>query len=158
LEFSVSACSRKKSENERNGVDYWFLTAEEFRQKIDESAFVEFEEVYPGSFYGTLKTELERIWQNGKIPIFDVDVVGGLNLKKYFGDKALSIFIQPPSIEELESRLKNRGTETDETIEVRIGKAKEEMTAAAQFDAIMFNDDLDRSSNELISLVSGFLF
>ena len=158
LEFSVSACSRQKRENETDGKDYYFITPELFRQKKEHGEFVEWEEVYPGNFYGTLKSELERIWEAGRFPIFDVDVIGGLNLKKYFGEKALAIFIQPPSLEILETRLKNRGTETEESIQKRLSKALHELTFAPEFDRIVVNDSIGTASLETIKLVSDFLF
>ena len=157
LEFSISACSRQKRDNETDGKDYYFITPGVFREKIDQGEFVEWQEVYPGSYYGTLKSELERIWHIGKIPIFDVDVVGGLNLKKYFGEKALAVFIKPPSIEVLESRLRNRGTESEESLQKRTGKAVMEMKFADDFDHIVVNDILDKSSRDTISLVKEFI-
>ena len=157
LEFSVSACSRQKRENETDGIDYYFITVDDFLQKVENDAFVEWQEVYPGSYYGTLKSELERIWADGKIPIFDVDVFGGLNLKKFFGESALSMFIQPPSIEVLASRLRNRGTESEESVTKRLGKAEEELSFAEQFDCIVVNDVIGKSSNDAIRLVSEFL-
>ena len=157
LEFSVSACSRNKRENEADGKDYYFISSEEFQKKITNHDFVEWEEVYHGSYYGTLKSELVRIWKDGKVPIFDVDVVGGVNLKKYFGDSALSIFIQPPSLAILEERLRSRGTETDDGIQTRLGKTKLEMTYAPEFDRIVVNDFIGKASLETIQLVSDFL-
>lgn len=128
LDFSISATSRPKREYERDGRDYFFLTADEFRQRIAEDAFVEWEEVYPGRFYGTLRSEIERIWQAGRHPIFDVDVVGGIRLKELFGNKALSLFVSPPTIQALEQRLMLRGTETPETLRVRVDKASHELS------------------------------
>lgn len=157
LEFSVSACSRQKRENETDGKDYYFITPELFRKKIEQDEFVEWQEVYPGSYYGTLKSELQRIWAKEKIPIFDVDVIGGLNLKKYFREKALSLFIQPPSMEILEARLKNRRTETEESLQNRLRKTQHELTFASQFDRIVVNDSIGKASLETIEIVSGFL-
>ena len=157
IEFSVSACSRQKRDNETDGKDYYFITTGDFSEKINQGEFVEWQEVYPGSYYGTLKSELDRIWNLGKIPIFDVDVVGGLNLKKYFGEKALAVFIQPPSIEVLESRLRNRGTESEESLQKRIGKAVMELKFADDFDCIVVNDKLDKSSQDTIRLVKEFI-
>lgn len=157
LQFSVSACSRQKRENEIEGKDYYFITPELFREKIEHDEFVEWQEVYPGSFYGTLKSELEQTWKTGKVPVFDVDVVGGLNLKKYFGTKALSIFIKPPSLETLETRLKNRGTESEENIQKRLSKTLYEMTFAPEFDRIVVNDSIGKASIETIEMVSAFL-
>lgn len=157
IEFSVSATSRAPRGAEQNGVDYHFISTEEFRQRIDNDEFVEYEEVYPGRFYGTLKSEVERIWAKGHAIIFDVDVKGGINLKKYFGDKALSIFIQAPSIEELERRLVLRGTETPEAIAMRVAKASEEMTYADKFDTILVNDNLEDTYKNSEKVVDEFL-
>jgi guanylate kinase len=157
LEFSVSACSRPKRAGEVNGRDYYFISGDEFRMKIGLDEFVEWQEVYPGSYYGTLKSEMDRIWSQGKTPIFDVDVVGGLNLKLYFGSTGLAIFIQPPSIEELENRLRNRGTESEETLRKRVDKAAFELKYAPQFDRIIINDDLEQKCRELAALVETFL-
>ena len=157
LEFSVSTTSRKPRGEEKNGVEYWFLTEEKFRSLIDADKFVEYEEVYPGRFYGTLKSEVERIWSKGTVIIFDVDVKGGVNLKKYFGDKALSVFIQAPSIEVLRERLISRGTDSMEDIEKRVAKASEELTYAPLFDRVLVNDDLSKALAEAEEMVSGFL-
>jgi len=157
LEFSVSACSREKRRGETHGVDYYFLTVEEFKGKIKNNEFAEWEEVYTDHFYGTLKSEIERIWNKGKHIIFDMDVVGGLNLKKLFGDKALAIFVMPPSIEHLEKRLKLRETETPESIARRIGKAAHELQTAKYFDKIILNDDLDKAFIEAKKIVSEFI-
>lgn len=157
LEFSVSATSRKPRGEEKNGVEYWFLTEEKFRGLIDEDKFVEYEEVYPGRFYGTLKSEVERIWSKGNVIIFDVDVKGGVNLKKYFGDKALSVFIQAPSVEVLRERLISRGTDSMADIEKRVAKASEELTYAPLFDRVLVNDDLSTALAEAEEMVSGFL-
>ncbi|MGM9738778.1 MAG: guanylate kinase [Candidatus Cryptobacteroides sp.] len=157
MEFSVSATSRQPRGSERDGVEYHFFTADEFRRLIAEDKFVEYEEVYPGSFYGTLKSEVQKIWDRGNVIIFDVDVKGGVNLKKYFGDKALSVFIQAPSVEELRRRLIARGTDSGEAIEKRVAKASEEMTYADRFDYVLVNDDLDKAFREADSLVDIFL-
>lgn len=157
MEFSISAASRAPRGTEQDGVDYYFLTEEAFRQKIAEDGFVEYEEVYPGSFYGTLKSEVERIWEQGHVIVFDVDVKGGINLKKYFGSKALSVFIQAPSVEELRRRLVLRNTDSAEAIERRVAKAAEEMTYAPQFDHILVNDDLQTAFREAEELVDNFL-
>lgn len=157
LEFSVSACSRVMRNGEIHGHDYYFLSPEEFRRKIDNNEFVEWEEVYPGSYYGTLKSELERIWAKGNHVVFDVDVKGGVNIKKIFGSKALSIFIMPPSIEELQNRLELRGTETPESLAKRVGKAKEEMEYAKDFDSIIINDNLEKAILEAEQLVLEFI-
>lgn len=158
LGFSISACTRdKRGRHEVHGRDYYFLSIDEFKQKIDQDAFVEWEEVYAGNFYGTLKEEVHRIWNEGKAVIFDVDVKGGLALKKYFGEQALAIFVKVPSLEVLESRLNDRGTETEESLSRRIYKAKFEMTFEAQFDVTVLNDDFTRSSSETVVLVKEFL-
>jgi guanylate kinase len=158
LGFSISACTRdKRGRHEVHGRDYYFLNIDEFKTKIDQDAFVEWEEVYAGNFYGTLKEEVHRIWKEGKAVIFDVDVKGGLALKKYFGDQALAIFVKVPSLEVLESRLNDRGTETEESLSRRIYKAKFEMTFEPQFDVTVLNDDLARSSAETVALVKEFL-
>ena len=157
MEFSVSAASRAPRGTEQHGVEYYFYSADEFRSMIAEDRFVEYEEVYPGSFYGTLKSEVERIWAKGHVIIFDVDVKGGVNLKKYFGDQALAIFIQAPSVEELRKRLIFRGTDSPEAIERRVAKAAEEMTYAPQFDRILINDDLQTAFLQAEQMVEDFL-
>lgn len=157
MEFSVSATSRAPRGQERNGIEYHFFTADEFRKMIAEDKFVEYEEVYAGSFYGTLKSEIQRIWDKGHVIIFDVDVKGGVNLKKYFGDKALSVFIQAPSVEELRKRLVARGTDSAEAIAKRVAKASEEMTYADKFDYILVNDDLQKAYAEAEKVVDDFL-
>lgn len=157
MEFSVSATSRAPRGQERDGIEYHFFAADEFRKMISEDKFVEYEEVYAGSFYGTLKSEVERIWDKGHVIIFDVDVKGGVNLKKYFGDKALSVFIQAPSVEELRKRLVARGTDSAEAIEKRVDKAAEEMTYADKFDHILVNDNLQKAYEEAEIIVNQFL-
>ncbi|MBS4012175.1 MAG: guanylate kinase [Bacteroidetes bacterium] len=157
LEFSVSACSRPMRPTEINGKDYYFISAEEFRQKIKEEQFVEWEEVYPGSYYGTLKSELERIWDKGHHVVFDVDVIGGLNIKEQYPQEALSIFIKPPSIEELKRRLENRQTETLETLQKRIDKAEYELGFADKFDVRIINNVLEEAINEANSKVKAFI-
>ena len=158
LGFSISACTRdKRGRHEVHGRDYYFLGIDEFKTKIDQDAFVEWEEVYAGNFYGTLKEEVHRIWKEGKAVIFDVDVKGGLALKKYFGEQALAIFVKVPSLEVLESRLNDRGTESEESLSRRIYKAKFEMTFEPQFDVTVLNDDFTRSSAETVDLVNTFL-
>jgi len=157
LEFSVSACSREMRKGEEFGVDYYFLSVDEFKERIANNEFVEWEEVYKDNFYGTLKTEIERIWKKGKHVIFDVDVIGGLNLKKQFGEKALAIFVMPPSIEHLEKRLKSRETETPESIARRMGKAEEELKTANQFDKIVMNDNLQNAFEQAERFVEDFL-
>jgi len=157
MEFSISATSRKPRGQEKDGVDYYFLTLNKFRKLIEQEAFVEYEEVYEGRFYGTLKKEVQRIWDEGHVIIFDVDVKGGVNLKKYFGDDALSIFIQAPSVEVLRERLVKRGTDSPEDIAKRIAKAEEEMSYAPQFDYILVNDDLQTAFAEAEEVVAKFL-
>jgi guanylate kinase len=157
LEFSVSACTRTMRNGEVNGRDYWFISPEEFRKKIDNEELVEWQEVYPGSFYGTLKTELERIWSRGHTVIFEVDAIGGINLKKYFGKDALAVFIRPPSIETLEERLRNRNTDNAASIEKRMGKARYEISFADNFDEIVVNDKIDEAIVLTINIVTAFL-
>ncbi len=157
LEFSISACSRDPRINEVDGKDYHFLGVEGFKQKIEEGAFIEWEEVYKDNFYGTLKSEIERIWAAGKSVVFDVDVVGGLNLKRQLGDQALAVFVQPPSVEELENRLRSRSTETEEKIQLRMSKARQELAQSSGFDVILHNVHLDQACAEAEMLVSKFL-
>ncbi|MFY9418345.1 MAG: guanylate kinase [Bacteroidales bacterium] len=157
LEFSISATSRPPRNNEINGKDYYFLNIDEFKNKIANNEFIEYEEVYPGLFYGTLKKEIDRIIADGKYPIFDVDVKGGLKLKNIFGENALAIFIKPPNIEELEKRLKNRNTENEETLKKRIERAKFELSMEPYFDVTIINEDLDKSINAAYDIVKDFL-
>jgi len=157
LAFSISCTTRNLRGTEIEGVDYHFVTPENFRQKIAEEAFVEFEEVYQDKYYGTLKSEVERIWELGKVVIFDVDVKGGISLKKYFGEKALSVFIMPPSVEELELRLIARGTDDPETIKTRVQKATEEMLFKDEFDKIVVNNDLDFAKVDIENMITKFL-
>ena len=154
LEFSISATSRQPRGTEQNGVDYFFLTQEEFRRRVAAGEFVEWEEVYNGTCYGTLRSEMERIWQKGNTIIFDVDVMGGINLKRIFGDEALAIFIAPPSVEELSRRLHGRGDTSEEMIQKRLAKAEIEMADAPYFDKIVVNDNLCKAKAELDKLVS----
>lgn len=157
LHFSISATSRLPRGNEQDGVEYYFLTPDEFRRKIANDEFLEYEEVYPDRYYGTLKSEVQRILDKGGNVIFDVDVVGGCNIKKYFGDKALAVFIEPPSIEELRLRLEKRGTDAPEVISDRIAKAEYEITFAPQFDVVVFNDNLDEAKMKTLEIVTNFL-
>lgn len=157
LSFSVSCTTRRPRGEEKDGVDYHFLTPDDFRARIAENAFVEFEEVYEDKYYGTLKSEVERIWDEKKIVIFDVDVKGGISLKKYFDDKAISIFIMPPSIEELGRRLNLRATDDAETIVSRLAKAGEEMTYKDHFDEILVNDDLQVAKDAVVKVIENFL-
>lgn len=157
LEFSVSACSRSKRECEVDGKDYYFLSVDEFKRRIANNEFVEWEEVYPGSFYGTLKSEVERIWAKNNIVAFDVDVQGGIHLKNIFKDNALSIFVMPPSIEVLKIRLESRCTETTESLKKRVDKAAEEMTFSSRFDKILINDDLEKTFEQAENMVKTFI-
>ena len=157
LEFSISATSRERRGEEVDGKDYYFLDVESFKKKIEEDAFVEWEEVYTNNFYGTLKSEMQRIWSKGKTVIFDVDVVGGLNLKKEFGDSAMAVFVQPPSFEELENRLRGRSTETEDKIRQRMEKAAKELAFAEEFDHILVNDNLLDAFKKAEKLVENFL-
>jgi guanylate kinase len=157
LEFSVSATSREPRQTETHGKDYYFLTEKEFKQKIENDEFLEWEEVYKGIYYGSLKSEVERIRNLGKNVIFDVDVVGGLNIKKFYGAEALAIFVQPPSIEELRKRLISRSTETEEKIQMRIAKAEHELSFAGQFDKLVTNNDLEQACREAEELIREFI-
>ena len=158
LEFSISATSRAPRGLEQHGKEYYFFSADDFRQMIAEDKFVEYEEVYAGSFYGTLRSEVERIWAKGHAIVFDIDVQGGVNLKRIFGDKALSVFIQAPSVKVLRERLVGRGTDTEEAIERRVAKAASEMEfAAGKFDHVLINDDLDTAKTEAERIITEFL-
>ena len=158
LEFSISATSREPRGKEVHGVEYYFFSSDEFRKLISEDKFVEYEEVYAGSFYGTLRSEVERIWAKGNTIIFDIDVQGGVNLKRIFGDQALSVFIQAPSVEELRKRLVGRGTDSDEAIERRVSKAASEMEfASGKFDYTLINDDLTTAFTEAEKVGGDFL-
>ncbi len=157
LRFSTSATTRAMREGEVNGRDYHFLSVEDFRKGIEHDDFLEWEEVYRNQFYGTLKSEIQRIWDEGKTVIFDVDVKGGLNIKKYFGDNALAIFVKPPTVEELENRLRKRGTETEESLRKRVAKAEYELTFAPRFDRVILNDNLDDARAETLQTIREFL-
>ena len=157
LRFSISATSRAPRGTEKNGVEYYFLTPEEFKARIAKGDFLEYEEVYTDKFYGTLKSEVERILNEGDNVIFDVDVVGGCNIKRFYGDRALSVFIQPPSIEELRKRLVGRGTDTPEVIESRIAKAEYELGFADKFDTVVINDDLETAKATALQVIQAFL-
>jgi guanylate kinase len=157
LSFSISATSRSIRQGETDGVNYYFISKIEFENKIKENAFVEWEEVYPGTYYGTLVSELERIWRLGKIVVFDVDVYGGLNLKQLYGEAALSIFINVPSVDELELRLRNRNTENNQAIEMRISKALQEIANKEGFDHIIMNDNLEYAKKQAEELVKNFI-
>jgi guanylate kinase len=157
IEFSVSACSRPPRLNEVNGKDYYFLSPAEFREKINHNEFIEWEEVYPSQYYGTMKSEVTRIWNNGNHVIFDVDVIGGLNIKNLYKEQAISIFIMPPSISILEERLRHRNTESEENLRKRLEKASYEMTFADRFDKIIINDDLPKAVDKTILLIKEFI-
>ena len=157
LSFSVSACSRARRENETDGTDYHFLGVEGFKNKISEEAFLEWEEVYKNQYYGTLKSEVERIWQKEKTVIFDVDVVGGLNIKKQYPSECLSIFIMPPSLEVLKERLQNRGSESADSLQKRIAKAKEEIARSGEFDKVILNDDFGVACMETMEVIQTFI-
>ena len=157
LHFSISCTSRPPRGNEKNGVEYFFLTPEEFRHHINAGDFLEFEEVYEGRFYGTLSQQVDKQLEEGENVICDVDVKGGRNIKKHYGNRALSVFIQPPSVEVLRQRLEGRGTDTPETIQVRLDKAEYEMSFAKQFDTIIVNDDLEKAKAEILRTVTDFL-
>jgi len=157
LEFSISATSREARGKEINGKDYYFISADEFKQKIKSDEFLEWEEVYINNFYGTLKAEVERIWAKGKHVIFDIDVAGGLRVKRKFPDRTLAVFVKPPDMNELIIRLKQRGEESPEKIAMRVAKAPTEMATAPQFDTIILNDDLATALKEAEDLVEGFL-
>lgn len=157
LAFSISATSRAPRGSERDGVEYYFLTPDEFRRRIAAGDFLEYEEVYADKFYGTLKSEVERLTTAGKNVLFDVDVVGGLNIKRFYGERALSVFIQPPSLAELRRRLEHRATDAPEVIESRLAKAEYELSFAPKFDRIVVNDELERACQEVLSVVRNFL-
>ncbi|MFI5204244.1 MAG: guanylate kinase [Flavobacteriales bacterium] len=157
LEFSVSACSRSSRGSEVNGKDYYFLSVEEFKNRIAKKDFLEWEEVYQDNYYGTLNSEIDRIWKNDHHVIFDVDVKGGLSLKKHFGKQALAIFVMPPSVNKLEERLRSRKTETEESIKRRLAKANDELKYAPQFDFTLVNDDLETACQEAFEKVRQFL-
>jgi guanylate kinase len=157
MEFSISATSRAPRGSEKHGVDYYFLSSEEFKQKIENQEFLEYEEVYAGCFYGTLRSEVDRITSKGKNIVFDVDVVGGLAIKKYYANRAIAIFIAPPSLEILHQRLKNRGTDSFEMIEKRISKADYELSFSNQFDKVIVNDDLEKAKKEAAEIIRQFL-
>ena len=157
LSFSVSACSRAKRENEIDGTDYHFLGVEGFKRKISEDAFLEWEEVYENQYYGTLKSEVEGIWEKGKTVIFDVDVVGGLNIKKQYPSDCLSIFIMPPSLGTLKERLQKRGSESAKSLEKRLTKAKKEIVKSKEFDKVILNDDFDMACKEAKQLIQTYI-
>lgn len=157
LEFSISATSREPRHTETHGKDYYFLSGEEFLAKVENDEFLEWEEVYKGTSYGTLISEVERIREQGKNVVFDVDVVGGLNIKKYYGDEALAVFVQPPSVDELRNRLVGRSTDSEEKIAMRVAKAEHELSFAKQFDVVIINDKLEDAFVEADRIIAEFL-
>lgn len=157
LDFSISATSREKRGKEIEGIDYHFISLKEFTNHIDHDDFVEWEEVYQNNFYGTLKSEINRIWAKGKHVIFDIDVVGGLRIKSKFPERTLAVFVQPPTIDEMERRLRNRKTDSEEKILERVKKAERELSFSKKFDVILINDDLDIAKKEAYSLVKDFI-
>lgn len=157
LGFSISACTRNPRPGEVHGKDYYFLDEADFKQKIEEHAFIEWEMVYTGKYYGTLKSEVDRIWSEGKAPLVDIDVLGALNIKSQYGDKAITLFIKAPSVEELRKRLEARGTETPQTLQERLDKAAYELSFSDRFDCIVVNDDLERAIEETMTIISNFL-
>jgi guanylate kinase len=157
LAFSISATTRKKRDTETDGVDYHFIPVDEFRARIEQGDFVEWEEVYPGRYYGTLQSEIEKIWEEAKVPVFDVDVEGGLKIKKIFGEQLLSVFVRPPSVDELHKRLTARNSETPESFRARISKSEQELTYAFSFDRVIVNDTLKFALKEAKLLVNDFL-
>ena len=157
LSFSISATSRAPRGQEEHGKDYYFLSSEEFKMRVAQDELLEWEEVYSGTYYGTLRTEVERIWSEGKVVVFDIDVVGALNLKKQFGNRALALFVQAPSVEILEQRLRGRGTDSEEKIQQRVAKATIEMARAPEFDKVVVNDDLNTAKAEALAILKDFL-
>ena len=157
LAFSISAATREKRGYEKDGVDYHFITVDEFKEKIKNNAFIEWEMVYEGKYYGTLKSEIRRIWGGSKIPLLDIDVQGALHVQQEHPDRTLSIFIEPPSVDELKRRLTSRGTETSESLDTRISKASYELTFKHHFNKVIVNDDLDKASKEAETIISEFL-
>jgi len=157
LSFSISATSRAPRGQEEHGKDYYFLSSQEFKARVAQDELLEWEEVYAGTYYGTLRTEVERIWSEGKVVVFDIDVVGALNLKKQFGNRALALFVQAPSVEILEQRLRGRGTDSEEKIRQRVAKATIEMARAPEFDKVVVNDDLNTAKAEALAILKDFL-
>ena len=157
LSFSISAATRQPRGAERSGVDYYFMSVEEFQDKIQDNAFIEWEMVYEGKYYGTLKSELERIWSLGKTPMLDIDVKGAIHVQQQFPDQTLSIFIEPPSVDELRKRLMSRGTETEETLQTRVNKASYEISFKHSFDEVILNDNLDKACAATEAVIAAFL-
>lgn len=157
LGFSISATSRNPRGQEKDGQDYYFLSAEDFQTQIAADAFLEYEEVYAGTYYGTLQSEVERLWAAGKHVLFDIDVIGGLRIKEKFPEQTLAVFVQPPSVEVLEQRLRSRGTESEEKIQQRLAKSTQELSYAPQFDRVIINDDLAQAQKEVVDLIAAFI-
>ncbi len=157
LEFSVSAATRKARGNEKDGVDYYFISMDEFKQKIQQKEFAEWEMVYEGKYYGTLKTELKRIWNKDKIPVLDIDVKGAIHVQQQYPENTLSIFVEPPSVDELKIRLQGRGTESEESLQARVNKASYEISFKDQFDRVIVNDHLENACGQAKKLVEAFL-
>lgn len=157
LQFSISAATRSARGTEQNGVDYYFISEQEFQQKIQDNAFVEWEMVYEGKYYGTLKSELERIWNEGKVPMLDIDVKGAIHVQQQYPDQSLSVFIEPPSVDELRKRLQSRGTETEESLQTRVNKASYEISFKHHFNSEIINDDLHRACQETEMVIKKFL-
>jgi len=157
LAFSISAATRQKRNYEKDGVDYYFMSVDEFKEKIQQNAFVEWEMVYEGKYYGTLTSEIHRIWQEGKVPLLDIDVQGAVHVQQEHRDQTLSIFIEPPSVDELKKRLNSRGTETPESLDTRLNKATYELSFKDHFDKVIVNDDLEKACKEAVNIVSTFL-
>jgi guanylate kinase len=157
LAFSISAATRQKRNYEKDGVDYYFMSVDDFKEKIQQNAFVEWEMVYEGKYYGTLTSEIHRIWQEGKVPLLDIDVQGAVHVQQEHRDQTLSIFIEPPSVDELKKRLNSRGTETPESLDTRLNKATYELSFKDHFDRVIVNDDLEKACKEAVNIVSTFL-
>jgi guanylate kinase len=157
LAFSISAATRQKRNYEKDGVDYYFMSVDEFKEKIQQNAFVEWEMVYEGKYYGTLTSEIHRIWQEGKVPLLDIDVQGAVHVQQEHRQQTLSIFIEPPSVDELKKRLNSRGTETPESLDTRLNKATYELSFKDHFDKVIVNDDLEKACKEAVNIVSTFL-
>ena len=157
LAFSISAATRQKRNYEKDGVDYYFMSVDEFKEKIQQNAFVEWEMVYEGKYYGTLTSEIHRIWQEGKVPLLDIDVQGAVHVQQEHREQTLSIFIEPPSVDELKKRLNSRGTETPESLDTRLNKATYELSFKDHFDKVIVNDDLEKACKEAVNIVSTFL-
>jgi len=157
LAFSISAATRQKRDHEKDGVDYYFMSVDDFKEKIQHNAFVEWEMVYEGKYYGTLKSEIHRIWKEGKVPLLDIDVQGAVHVKQEHREQSLSIFIDPPSVDELKKRLSGRGTETPESLATRVNKATYELSFKDHFDKVIVNDDLEKACKEAVDIISDFI-